>query len=78
MMGGMQNPFRRNEVLREEVADKQARYEARAEEARLAGYQSPLRRLIDRLLPSARRRGSDLPGQGAAAADAPPSQFRDV
>jgi len=62
----------------ERSADKQAEYQAEAEEAREAGYKSPFRRLIGRLLPGNRRRSDDLPGQDAADADTPPGQFRQL
>ena len=61
----------------ERTADKQAEYQAEAEEAREAreaGYESPLRRLIGRL----RRRSDDLTGQDAADANTPPGQFRQL
>jgi len=58
----------------ERTAGKQAEYQAEAEEAREAAYQSPLRRLIGRL----RRRSDDLPGQDGADADTPPGQFRQL
>jgi hypothetical protein len=64
----------------ERTADKQAEYQAEAEEARearLAEYKSPLRRLVERLLPS--RRSDGLPGQDPAGADTPrPGQFRQL
>jgi len=65
----------------ERTADKQAGYQAEAEEAREAreaGYKSPLRRLIEHLLPGIHRRGDDLPGQDAAEADTPPDQLRQL
>ncbi len=53
-LGPQENP----EVLEAELADKTSSYQAEAEEARaarLAGYKSPLRRLIEHLLPRKER-----------------------
>ncbi len=55
LLGPQENP----EILEAEVADKTSSYQAEAEEARaarLAGYKSPLGRLIERLLPRRKER----------------------
>lgn len=81
-MMGMSGPLGDGEVVEQMLDDKQAKYQAEAEqarEARLAGYKSPLRRLVERLLPGAGRRADDLPGQDTADADGTrPGQIRQL
>ncbi len=54
-------PLGDGELVEEMLADKQAKYQAEAEEernAQLAGYKSPLRRLVENLLRRRREHSS--------------------
>jgi hypothetical protein len=58
MYGNTRGRLQNDAILKQTLADKQANLQTEADEdrdARLAGYKSPLRRLIDRLLPSKAR-----------------------
>jgi hypothetical protein len=79
-MSGMSGPLGDGEVVEQILEDKQTEYQAEAEEAheaRLAGYKSRVRRLIEFLLPGTRRHDDDLPGEDAADDDpSRPGQIR--
>jgi hypothetical protein len=75
---GISDPLGNRGFGEQLIEDKQAEFQAAAEEAQElheAGYKSPVRRLIERLLPSLRR-GDDLPVQAPAEDDWRPGQIR--
>jgi hypothetical protein len=75
---GISGPLGNRRFGEQLIEDKQAEFQAAAEEARElheAGYKSPVRRLIERLLPSLRR-GDDLPVRAPAEDDWRPGQIR--